>query len=129
MRMHASAAFRASALGHGGCGRACAREGIGAAQCVGQPVPAGHAPDQVRHVGCGHPGRGDEHGRTEDPRRTGTAWVAVRNRALATPLTGMPDSACACGPTPGRPGLVATRGSVTGGWMSSWPPPGSSPTS
>ena len=35
-------------------------------------------------------------GRTEDPYATGTAWVAVRNRDLATPITGMPNSACAC---------------------------------
>jgi hypothetical protein len=27
---------------------------------------------------------------------TGTAWVAVRNRDLATPITAMPDSAWAC---------------------------------
>jgi hypothetical protein len=46
--------------GHAGCWRTCPCEGVGAARCVGQPVPAGHAPDQVRRVGCGHPGRGDE---------------------------------------------------------------------
>ena len=34
-------------------------------------------------------------GRPEDPRTTGTAWVAVRNLDLATPITGMPNSACA----------------------------------
>src|ERR1700749_3684782 len=28
-------------------------------------------------------------GRAEDPRRTGTAWTAVRNLDLATPITGM----------------------------------------
>ena len=39
-------------------------------------------------------------GRIEDPRRTGTAWVAVRNRDLATPITGMPNSACAWTPRP-----------------------------
>jgi hypothetical protein len=32
-------------------------------------------------------------GRTEDPRTTGTAWVGVWNRDLATPVTGMPNSA------------------------------------
>jgi len=37
-------------------------------------------------------------GRTEEPRRTGTAWVAVRNLDLATPMTGMPNSAFACAP-------------------------------
>ncbi len=37
-------------------------------------------------------------GRTEDPRRTGTAWVAVRNLDLATPITGRPNSACARAP-------------------------------
>ena len=31
-------------------------------------------------------------GRVEDPRTTGTAWAAVRNRDLATPITGMPNS-------------------------------------
>ena len=41
--------------------------------------------------------------RTEDPRRTGTAWVAVRNLDLATPITGRPNSACARAPRPGRP--------------------------
>ena len=45
---------------HAGCGRACPCEGIGAAQCAGQPVPAGDAPDQGGCVGAGHPGRGDE---------------------------------------------------------------------
>jgi hypothetical protein len=32
-------------------------------------------------------------GRVEDPRTTGTAWVAVRNLDLATPITGMANSA------------------------------------
>ena len=32
------------AAGHGGGGRVCSREGVSTAQCVGQPVPAGHAP-------------------------------------------------------------------------------------
>ena len=43
--------------------------------------------------------------RTEDPRRTGAAWVAVRNLDLAAPITGMPNSACTRAPRPGRPGL------------------------
>ena len=34
--------------------------GVGAAQRAGQPVPACHAPGQVRGVGGGHPGLGDE---------------------------------------------------------------------
>ena len=42
-------------------------------------------------------------GRTADPRTTGTAWVAARNRDLATPITAMPNAACACAPRPGRP--------------------------
>ena len=42
-------------------------------------------------------------GRAEDPRWTGTAWIAVRYRDLATPITGMPNSARACAPRPGRP--------------------------
>ena len=48
-------------------------------------------------------------GRAEDPRTTGTAWVAVRNRDLATPMTGMPNSACACAPRPGQPGGPGRR--------------------
>ena len=62
-------------VSHGGCARPCAREGVGAAQCVGQPVPAGHAPDQVRRVSPGHPGRGDEQrasrGSAQDRHRVG----------------------------------------------------------
>jgi hypothetical protein len=42
-------------------------------------------------------------GRAEAPRTTGTAWVAVRNLDLATPITAMPNSACARAPRPGRP--------------------------
>lgn len=44
---------------HGGCERTCPREAIGAAQCVGQPVPASHAPHQVRYLGAGHLGLRD----------------------------------------------------------------------
>lgn len=40
---------------------------------------------------------------------TGTAWVAVRGLHLAAPITGMPNSACACAPSPDRPsGVPAT---------------------
>jgi hypothetical protein len=42
-------------------------------------------------------------GRAGHPRRTGSALVAVRNLDLATPVTGIPNSACACAPGPGRP--------------------------
>jgi hypothetical protein len=62
--------------GHGGFRRTCSREGVGAAQRVGQPVPAGHAPDQPRRVGCGHPGGGDEQrayrGSAQDRHRVGS---------------------------------------------------------
>jgi hypothetical protein len=78
------------AAGHCGCGRTCPREGIGAAQCVGQPVPAGHAPDQVRASAAGIPAAGTNSERPEDPRTTGTAWVAVRNLDLATPIMSSP---------------------------------------
>ena len=91
------------AVGHGGCGRTRPREGIGAAQCVGQLVPASHAPDQIRRLSAGIPAEVTNSGRTEDPRTTGTGWVAVRNLDLATPITGMPNSACARAPRPGRP--------------------------
>jgi hypothetical protein len=93
------------AAGHCGCGRTCPREGIGAAQCVGQPVPAGHAPDQVRASAAGIPAAVTNSERPEDPRTTGTAWVAVRNLDLATPITGMPNSAYARAPRPGRPAV------------------------
>jgi hypothetical protein len=45
-------------------------------------------------------------GRAEEPRTTGTAWVAVQNLDLATPITGMPSSACACVPRPGQAARV-----------------------
>ena len=44
-------------------------------------------------------------GRDELPRRTSTAWLALRNRVLATPMTGTPNAACTCAPRPGRPGI------------------------
>ena len=50
---------------------------------------------------AGIPAAVTNNGRTEDSRRTGTAWVAVRNRDLATPITGMPNSACTWAPRPG----------------------------
>jgi hypothetical protein len=31
------------------------------------------------------------------------AWVAAGKTYLATPITGTPNSACACAPRPGRP--------------------------
>ena len=41
-------------------------------------------------------------GRGERPRRTGTAWVAVRHR-FGHPITRTANSAYACAPRPGRP--------------------------
>jgi hypothetical protein len=52
-------------------------------------------------------------GRAEDPRTTGTAWVAVRNRDLATPITGMSNAACACAP---RPGFLDFVDQESGSW-------------
>ena len=102
------------AAGHGGGGRVCSREGTGcAAQRAGQPVPAGHAPDEVRRVARGIPAAVTNNGRAEDPRATGTAWVAVRNLDLTTPITGMPNPACACAPRPGRP--LGSRSGVAAG--------------
>jgi hypothetical protein len=40
-------------------GQAVAGQGVGPAQRVGQPVPAGHLPDKAGGVGAGHPGGGD----------------------------------------------------------------------
>jgi hypothetical protein len=61
--------------------------------CIGRRVQAGHVPGQVRRVGCGRPGGGDELRAYRDPRTTGTAGVAVWNRDLAAPVTGMPNAA------------------------------------
>ena len=92
-------AFRASAWsvglagGHGG-GRICLREGAGAAQCIGRPVPVGYVPDpRSAASAAGIPAAVTNNGPTEDPCTTGMAWVAVPNRDLVTPVTGMPDSA------------------------------------
>ena len=52
--------------------------------------------------GVGIPAAVTNSGRSEDPRRTGTAWVAVRNLNLATPITGMPNPAWARAPRPGQ---------------------------
>ena len=65
LRTPSIAAFRASAWSVGlagghGCGQICLREGVGAAQCIGRPVPVGHVPGRVRRVSCGHPGGGGE---------------------------------------------------------------------
>jgi hypothetical protein len=58
---------------------------------AGGPVRAAAIPAEVPN-----------NGRTEDPRRTGTARVALRTLELATPITGMANSACARAPRPGR---------------------------
>jgi hypothetical protein len=56
------------AIGHIGCRWTWPHEGVGAGQCVGQPVPVGHDPDQVRGAVCGHPG-----GRGKQRARRGSA--------------------------------------------------------
>jgi hypothetical protein len=54
--------------------------------------------------GAGLPAAVTNKGRTGDPRTAGTGWVAVWNRDLAIPVTGMPDAASgqACSPAPCR---------------------------
>jgi hypothetical protein len=102
-----SACLRGSAglaIGHCGRGRVCPREGVGAAESVGQPVPAGHAPDQVRRVGCGHPGRGDEQRAHQGPANDGHLMVAVQNPDLATRPPG-----CRTRRAHARPGRVGRR--------------------
>ena len=75
-------------------GWVAAGEGVGAAQGIRQPVAASHVADHVRGVVAGHPAAVTNSGRVESsPRSTGTAWVAVRNAVLATPITGTPNSA------------------------------------
>ena len=54
------------------------RADVSAAWCVGQPVPAGHAPDQVRCVGAGYPAAATNSGRPEDPNTLSTARWANR---------------------------------------------------
>ena len=78
----------------------CVGDGFGGAavQAVGEPVGGG-LPDGVVGVPGLRGGPFVELG----SRVAGTAWVAVRNLDLATPITGMPNSACACAPRPGRP--------------------------
>jgi hypothetical protein len=70
---------------------------------AGQAVPAGQVPDQVRGAGAGIPAAVTNSSQAQDPRRTGTVRAAVRNRDLATPVTGTPDPACAYAPRPGQP--------------------------
>ena len=93
-----SSACRASAWsvglagGHGGR-RICLREGVARRSASGGPYRSA-----VRHIrsaasAAGIPAVVTNIGRLEDPRTTGTGWVAVWNRDLATPVTGMPDSA------------------------------------
>jgi Glycosyltransferase family 20 len=53
-------------------------------------------------------------GPAEDPRTTGTAGGAVRNRDLATPVTGMPDSASREARSPARPGHRAGQADRAG---------------
>ena len=94
------------AVGHPDCGRPCPRESIGATQCIGQPAPSGHAPDQLRGVDCGHPGCTDEQrasrGSVKDRHRVGgraqpglgdpdhwNAEIGVRMRSPAGPTTGV----------------------------------------
>ena len=70
-----------------------------------------------RAAGTGRPGAGPgsaasargipaavtNNGRPEDPRRTGSAWVAVPNLDVAALITAMPNPACVRAPRPGRP--------------------------
>ena len=69
----------------------------------GSPYPPAMRLTRSAASAAGIPAEVTNSGRPEDPRTTGTAWVAVRKRDLATPITGMPNSACACAPRPGRP--------------------------
>ena len=96
-------------VGHADCGRTCPRKGIGAAQGVGQPVAPGHAPDQIRRVGAGYPGRSDEQragptpanpAGTPQPGRPGSR----PDRATGTPV-----------PVPGVwPGPAGEQGKLAG---------------
>ena len=89
----ATAAYRAAAQVSRAGGRSwwlrvgLPGEGVSAARRAGQPVPAGHAPDQVRGVGCGHPG-----GRDEQRARRGSARGRHRVGRGAEPGLGHPES-------------------------------------
>ena len=78
-----------------GCRRGAGHRAAGTGRSCAGPRSAASA--------VGIPAAVTNSGRAEDPRWTGTAWIAVRYRDLATPITGMPNSARACAPRPGRP--------------------------
>lgn len=99
-RLHSSVGL---AVGRGGCGRTCPR-GVSARRSA---PGRGYRPPRCRTRSAasalGIPAAMTNNGRPEDPRRTGSAWAAVRNLDVAAPITAMPDPACVRAPRPGRP--------------------------
>ena len=93
------------------------REGIGAAQRVGQPVQAGHVPDQVRRVGCGHPGRGDDRHRVGRRAEPGIGCPDHRDAELGVRMPAQAGPACGGPSTISRPStpLRSSRTARSGG--------------
>jgi hypothetical protein len=93
-------AVRGWTLSPRGCRRGAVRRAAGTRSAMRRTRSAASA--------RGIPAAVTNNGRPGDPRTTGTAWVTVRNRDLATtPITGMPNSACGCaraGSAAGGPG-------------------------
>jgi hypothetical protein len=93
--------------GHGGCGRPVRARVSARRSASGSRYRPAMRRTRSAASAAGIPAAVTNSGRPEDPRTTGTAWVAVRKRDLATPITGMPNSAGARAPRPGnalRPG-------------------------
>ena len=91
------------AVGHGGCGGPVRARVSVRRRASGSRYRPAMSRTRSAASAAVIPAAVTNSGHAEDPRRTGTAWVAVRNRDLATPITGMPNSACARAPRPGRP--------------------------
>ena len=92
------------AAGHGGGGDGPARARVSAWRSAsGSRCRPTMRRTRSAASAAGIPAAVTNSGRPEAPRTTGIAWVAVRNRDLTTPITGMPNSACAWVPRPGWP--------------------------
>jgi hypothetical protein len=71
-------------------GSACARVSARRSASGGRYRPA-MCQTRSAASAAGIPAAVTNNGPAEDPRTAGTAWVAVWNRDLAAPVTGMPD--------------------------------------
>ena len=75
-------------------GRICLREGVWARRCAsGGRFRLAMCQARSAASAAGIPAAVTDNGRIEDPGTTGTARVPVWDRDLATPVTGVPNSA------------------------------------